>query len=160
MSDARILHEGYAPTPFTAAEIREHCPDGLRVTIAVHGEDATTFHTSTFLDGDTEGVTIEAAPCDRDGTPTGPASGVRSTWLELQGHASFPEATTLLGEETISGPLGILPCRRYDLRGEGGTTILWFAIDHPGMPVRIEKPGSLVEVIDLTVLGGQDPAAE
>lgn len=160
MSDTRILQEGHAPTPFTAAEIREHCRDGLRVTIAVHGEDATTFHTSTFLDGDVEGVTVEAVPCDRDGTPTGPASRVRATWRELQGHASFPEATTRLGEETLTGPLGILTCRRYDLQGEAGATTLWFAIDHPGMPVRIEKPGSLVEVIDLTVPGEPSPAAE
>lgn len=150
MTDERILLAGHAPTPFTAEQIREHCVDGLRVTIAVEDDSGRTFHTNTFRDGDAEGVTIEACASDRDGTPTGEVSSGRGTWLELQGHASFPELTTEVGEETIDGPLGIQRCRRYAVRGETGTVTFWFAVDHPGMPVRIERPGSVSEVVGLS----------
>jgi len=148
----RILHEGHAPTPFTAEEIRAHCVDGLRVTLAEHGEDGVTHRASTFRNGDLEGVTIESGPSDPDGTPTGPVEGARVTWLDLQGHASFPADRTRVSKETLTGPLGILPCRRYDVRGPSGTSTFWFAIDHPGMPVRWEGAGSVVEMVRIAVV--------
>lgn len=152
VDDERILHVGHAPTPFTADEIRAHCVDGLRVTRAVHGEDEVTFATTTFRDGDADGVTVEDRAVDRDGAPAGAVQSSRVSWRELQGHASFPADTTVVGEETLTGPLGILLCRRYDVRRESGTSTFWFAIDHPGMPVRWEAGGSVVEVVDLTVV--------
>lgn len=147
MDNTRILHEGHAPTPFTAEQIRAHCPDGLRVTLAVETPDETTFHTDTFRDGDADGVTLESCPSDADGHPTGEVRRVRVTWLDLQGHASFPAERTQIGEETITGPLGTLPCLRYDVRLAEGPVTFWFATDHPGMPVRFEGQGSVTEMV-------------
>ncbi|WP_109471668.1 hypothetical protein [Ornithinimicrobium cavernae] len=152
MTDGRILQEGHAPTPFTAEEIRRSCRDGLRVTVASTRGAGVSFHTTTFVDGDAEGVTLESWEGGRDGTPTGPVSRARATWVELQGHASFPSATTELGEETITGPLGALRCRRYAVRREEGTRTFWFATAHPGMPVRVVGPDREDEVVELTVV--------
>ncbi|MCK0110717.1 hypothetical protein MWU75_00980 [Ornithinimicrobium sp. F0845] len=152
MDTSRILHEGHAPTPFTAEQIRTHCPDGLRVTLAVESPEGTTFHTDTFRDGDREGVTLESCPSDAQGTPTGPARTTRVTWLDLQEHASFPAEQTAVGEETITGPLGILPCLRYDVRLAAGPVTFWFAVGHPGMPVRFEGQGSVTEMVDRVLL--------
>lgn len=152
MSSDRIAQEGHAPTPFTAEEIRAHCPNGLRLTIAVRGEGRVTYRTSTFRNGDDDAVTLEDCPSAADGTPTGEVTGTRATWTELQAHASFPADRTTVGEETITGPLGTLACRRYDVRTDSGTRTFWFALDHPGMPVRSVSAGLLVEVVDRTVL--------
>ena len=111
-----------------------------------------TCATTTFRDDDAEGVTVEDRAVDRDGAPAGAVQSARVSWLDLQGHASFPAETTRVGEETLTGPLGILRCRRYDVRREAGNSTFRFAIDHPGMPVRAEVGGSVVEVVDLTVV--------
>lgn len=75
-----------------------------------------------------------------DGTRT------RVTWLDLQRHASFPEADTIMTSEVISLALGRLDCLRYQVEREGGVDRFWFDTDRPGMPVYFtsERGGTLI----------------
>ena len=66
----------------------------------------------------------------------GPAEASRSTWLELQGHASFPADRTDIKPETIDIPLGVLDCLRYTVSDGSKVDTLWFAREAPGMPVK------------------------
>lgn len=156
------MHADHAPTPFTAVQTRTHCRDGHRLLIQrrVEGAEsfsatsfsatsfsATTFSATTFRDGDAEGVTIESVPCDADGLPTGPAESARASWADLQAHASFPAVRTQVRDETLTGPLGTLPCRRYVVAGEQATSTFWFALDHPGMPIRYVSGDAEVSVV-------------
>lgn len=35
------------------------------------------------------------------------------SWLDLQGHASFPSTATAIGNETVELPVGVEECLRY-----------------------------------------------
>ena len=52
--------------------------------------------------------------------------------------ASFPAALCTVQSEELDSPLGRLDCRVYRLRGGDQVTTFWFAVDRPGMPVRVE----------------------
>lgn len=145
-----------APTPFTAAQIRDHCRDGHRLLIQTRSRvqesvssplSAATYSATTFRDGDAEGVTVAMVPCDANGEPTGPSESSRVSWVDLQSHASFPADRTEISDEELTGPLGILPCRKYAVAGADGTSTFWFAVDHPGMPIRYVSRGAEVAVI-------------
>lgn len=72
-------------------------------------------------------------------------SSRRSTWLELQRHAAFPEDSTSVTQSTLELPLGTSACLVYT--SDAGARFV-FAIDLPGMPARYEIPvaGGGVEV--------------
>ena len=89
-----------------------------------------------FVDSDAEGATIESWVVGVDGEPVD-RSADRSTWLDLQRHASFPAATTRRTEETVDLPLGRLECLVYT-RDSGARFV--FAKGHAGMPARYELP--------------------
>lgn len=86
---------------------------------------------------------------DASGRPTGPVQRSRATWAELQGHAAFPAETTTVVPERIRLPFGDRECLRYEVAGEDGTSTFWFALDHPGMPVRFAADGAVTTVIAL-----------
>ena len=54
---------------------------------------------------------------------------------------------TQVSDETLTGPLGTLPCRRYVVAGEQGPSTFWFALDHPGMPIRYVSGDAEVSVL-------------
>ncbi|MBS1907539.1 MAG: hypothetical protein JST33_13430 [Actinobacteria bacterium] len=97
-------------------------------------DGTVTERISRYSAGDDEGALLESHPAGSPET----ASGDRVTWRELQAHAAFPADRTTVGTETIAHPLGRLECLRYDVRGDDGGTVFWFALAHPGMPVRFE----------------------
>jgi hypothetical protein len=68
------------------------------------------------------------------------------TWVDLQGHASFPLATTIITRETIDTPVGSHECLRYTVAVEEGTSAFWFAPELPGMPIHFTevKDGTVV----------------
>ena len=118
-----------APTPFTAAAIRAGARSGRR------SRDR------------------RVAP---DGSPSGEPEIDRVTWLDLQGHASFPADDTTIESERIETPLGDLDCLRYTVRDGESEKVLWFAQDLPGMPVRFltrtdGKVVMTVSVVESTV---------
>lgn len=139
MSDPHVLGEGLAPTPFTAAEIRTGCPDGHTLRVRTTSAGVVSEATHRFDDGDADGVTISHL------SDTGSHSA-RVAWLDLQAHASFPEDRTTISTEVITTEIGELDCLRYDVEGEPAMTF-WFALAHPGMPVRYTDGRSVTEVV-------------
>jgi len=135
--DPHVLEAGHAPTPFTAAEIREGCPPErmIHLRVELQGEPTAT-RIIRFLDGDDEGGSQEFFNIDADGAPLGPAVTGRSTWLEFQAHASFPSDRTTVTRERLDTPIGPLTCLRYTLKDRDTIDTFWFAEQLPGMPVQ------------------------
>ena len=133
--DPHVLGPGLAPTPFSAAEIRAGCPEGrVSVVRTPDGLGATR-----FAEGDEEGAWIEDTPLDESGQVAGPVERERSTWLELQEHAAFPAEHTTIDRVELLGPLAQRRCLRYTVRRGEATLVFWFAVDLPGMPIRVER---------------------
>lgn len=133
--DAHVLAPGLAPTPFTAAEIRAGCPEG-RVSVVRHPDGLVAIR---FAEGDEEGAWIEDTPVDEEGRPAGEVERERSTWLELQEHAAFPAEHTTIDRVELLGPLDQRRCLRYRVRRGDATLLFWFAVDLPGMPIRVDR---------------------
>jgi hypothetical protein len=69
----------------------------------------------------------------------------RSTWLDLQRHAAFPDDSTRITQSTLDLALGAFACVVYT--SDSGARF-FFVTDLPGMPARYEIPvaGGGVEV--------------
>ncbi|UNK70577.1 hypothetical protein [Microbacterium sp. H1-D42] len=135
--DEHVLGPGLLPTPFTAAQIRASSRDGKLIRLLVESADGTVVERiNRFRDADDEGANLEQwlsdAPDD--------ATTRRVTWLELQSHAAFPTELTTVSTEVIELPLGRLECVRYDVIATDAdpAATFWFALAHPGMPVRYQ----------------------
>ncbi len=134
------LQPDHAPTPFSAAQIRDGCPAGR--TIRVRREapgDTPTDRVIRFVEVDAYGAVQEFQPADPEDRPVGEAAKRRSSWLELQSHASQPAVATAIDEVDLSLPFGVEACWRYTVMNEEGSTIFWFAKRLPGMPVQVEE---------------------
>lgn len=137
--DPHVLHPGHAPTPFTAAEIRDGCPAGrtMRLRTERRGEPSSG-RLIRFVEVDADGALQEVQQLDGRGRPVGDPVTHRSSWLDLQEHASYPAATLTIEEATIELEFGRLATLLYRVRGAAGEERFWFARDLPGMPVRYE----------------------
>lgn len=136
-ADPHVLEEGHAPTPFTAAEIRRGCPAGRTIRLRVEIEGQEPFlSVNRYVEADAEGATVERTRFTLAGEPLGEAVQGRETWLELQGHASFPADRTEVAPVRIQTPLGDLECLRYTVTDGEATETFWFANTKPGMPIK------------------------
>jgi hypothetical protein len=151
-ADPHLLGPGLAPTPFTAAEIRAGCPVG-RVSIVRTPDGLGSIR---FASGDEEGAWIEDTMLDERGEAAGPVERERSTWLELQEHAAFPAESTTIDRVELAGPLGTLPCLRYTVQRGEAVLVFWFAVDLPGMPIRVEhaKHGTTRTTLEVVAVSG------
>jgi hypothetical protein len=145
MSDPHVLGAGLLPTPFSADEIREGCPEGRTIRLLVEPAQGAPFErVNRFVDCDESGATLERWRLSADGSVDGEPERARTTWLDLQSHASFPADRATRSRETIELPIGRVECLRYDVRAaahdDAPLATFWFALDHPGMPVRYEQP--------------------
>lgn len=133
--DPHLVADDLLPTPFTADEIRATLRGGAVIRVRTEAPDGTvTDRISRYSAADDEGVLLESHAF---GAPEA-ATGARVAWHELQAHAAFPAEHTTVRSETIEHPLGRLECLRYDVRDDNGRARFWFALAHPGMPVRYE----------------------
>lgn len=135
--DERVVGAGMAPTPFSAAEIRDACPAGRTVVMRVEDAAGVRHRLSRFADVTDSGATYERADCDAEGTVIGDVSAAPMTWLALQGHASFPESATTRDETRLDYALGVEDCLRYVVTDDKGVTTFWFSRQRPGMPVKV-----------------------
>jgi hypothetical protein len=131
--DPYVIAPGTLPTPFSADDLRAGLPDGTVIVLDIDGPHGTIRQFNTFADCDDTGGTWSAFS---DGAEP---ESARTTWLELQGHASFDAASATRVRETISHPLGELDCWRYDVGPRGDGSVFWFDLARPGMPVRMER---------------------
>ena len=142
-ADPHVLGPGLLPTPFTADEIRAGCPDGRLIRLLVEVDGQEPFHrTNRFVAGDAEGATLESQRLALDGRPLGEVDASRTTWQQLQAHASFPAASTTRAAETIETRLGTNECLRYTQTDGSSVSTFWFAKAAPGMPIRYEAEDS------------------
>jgi len=152
-NDPHQLSPDDLPTPFTAAEIREGCPPGrtLRFRIERAGEDPV-IRVSRYAETDVEGAVQESWTEDFDGRRLSDPERERSTWLELQEHASFPRATTQRAEEEVEIAAGRFACLRYTRTDPDAVWRFWFARDLPGQPVCYERDASGQIVFSATLI--------
>jgi hypothetical protein len=144
--DPHILRTGHAPTPFTAAEIREGCPAGRTIGVLIQPRDGDPYLTiNRFVTVDEEGADHETHQMTMDGEPIGEPDQRRVKWEEFQGHASFPADQTEIDTEVLETRMGDLTCKRYTVTDGPTADTYWFAIDKPGMPVKVETiaPGGV-----------------
>ena len=153
-NDPHVMEPGTAPTPFTAAEIRDHCQAGkeIRVRVDVPGREPVLWQ-NRYLDLDEEGATFERTALDLDGEPAGEPEAGRVVWLDLQSHASFPADVTTIEPERIDTPLGPLDCLRYTVLDDAVEKTFWFATAIPGMPVRSVHRADGQVVMTMTMVG-------
>lgn len=153
--DPRVLAPGHAPTPFTAAEIRAASRPGRTLRSLVETPDQPGhLRVNRYLACDEEGAELELTVLSLTGEQLQEPDRGRVTWLELQGHASFPEEATTVVPERITTALGELDCLRYAVRHEDDEDVFWFATALPGMPVRREHrvAGRLVQTAMLVLI--------
>ena len=139
-TDAHRLRPDHHPTPFSADEIRAGCPPGRTVRSLVLEKGAEPYVQITlFVSGDGVGAEQESWTETPDGVRLTEPRRRRSTWLEFQGHASMPAATTEIVEEDIDIPAGRFACLRYTRREGDTIDTFWFARSAPGMPLKFEE---------------------
>jgi hypothetical protein len=140
-TDPHQLRPGHLPTPFSADEIRVGCPPGRTVRALIEEAGLEPYvQVTRFVSGDAEGADQEFWREAPDGARLTEPGRRRSTWLDLQGHASMPAATTTITEEDIDIPAGHFACLRYTRREDDGSiATFWFARSAPGMPLKFEE---------------------
>lgn len=147
--DPHVIAPGMAPTPFTAAEIRDGCPPGRIVTVRVQPADAPARLESTrWLSCDAEGAVMEKTVQDSNGEGVAERESYRMAWRELQAHAAFPNDRTDITRETIITEAGLFECLRYRIKGEEGESHFWFALELPGMPIKVQTPDWQMELVE------------
>jgi len=153
LPDPHQLAPDHLPTPFTAAEIREGCSPGrtLRIRIERAGEDPV-IRVVRYVEIDADGAVQESWAEGLDGSRLSDPERERSTWLELQEHASFPVASTERIEEGLTIPAGRFACLRYTRTDPDAIWRFWFARDLPGQPVRFEREADRQIVFSATLI--------
>jgi len=151
--DSSRLDPNHLPTPFSAAEIAAACRPGrtLRYQIERAGQPPVV-RVSRYVETDTTGGVQESWEEPLDGRRLTEPTQERSTWLDLQRHASFDAATTARDDETIEIPAGTFDCYRYARTDEKGTWRFWFAMSLPGQPVRFEGRIGDEQIVSATLL--------
>jgi hypothetical protein len=138
--DANRIRADHLPTPFSAADIRAGCPLGRTIRLRSDSRDGeAAFRRIRFVEVDADGAVQEFQTTDADGLPAGEPTRRRSSWLELQEHASQPAAEAVIDEVELTLPLGTEACWRYTVESGDECATFWFAKSRAGMPVQVER---------------------
>ena len=156
--DANRLQPDHLPTPFSAADIRAGCLVGRTIRLqseTLGGEP--TFRRIRFVEVDADGAVQEFQSIDAGGRPIGEPTLRRSSWLDLQHHASQPAGTTVIDEVDLALPFGTEPCWRYTVSTGDESVAFWFAKGRAGMPVQVEERAG-GELVSRSVVIGDEGA--
>ena len=138
-----------APTPYSAAQIRDASPTGRRVVFKVEESDKPAVRrVIEFVKSDAAGADTHSSTIDSSGHVLDSADN-HSSWDELRSHAEFPKGSVEIYHRTVSIPLGTLECTVYKVTGPGAdpeVTTFYFADTLPGPPVfyYTEKSGKRI----------------
>ena len=91
------------------------------------------------MEVDADGAVQEFQSTDARGLPIGEPTRHRSSWLDLQQHASQPASATVIDEVDLDLPSGTEACWRYTVSRGDECVTLWFAKGRAGMPVQVEE---------------------
>ena len=156
--DTNRMQPDHLPTPFSAADIRAGCPLGRTILLQSEAPGgAPTFRQIRFVDVDDERAVQEFQSTDAGGLTLGEPTRHRSSWIELQRHASQPAAATVIDEVDLALPFGTEACWRYTVNLGDECVAFWFAKDRAGMPVQVENRVS-AELVSRSVVIADDVA--
>ena len=138
--DANRIRPDHLPTPFSATDIRNGCPLGRTIQVQSEARGGElTFRQIRFVEVDADSAVQEFQSTDAEGRPLGEPTRQRSSWRELQQHASQPAATSAIDEVDLALPFGTEACWRYTVSGLEESATFWFAKNRAGMPVQVER---------------------
>jgi hypothetical protein len=138
--DGNRIRPDHLPTPFSAADIRAGCPVGRTIQLRSEGPGGElSFRRIRFVEVDAAGAVQEFQSIDAGGLPIGEPTRRRSSWLDLQQHASQPASATEIDEVDLALPFGTEACWRYTVGGRDERVTFWFAKGRAGMPVQVEQ---------------------
>ena len=137
--------------PFTAEEIRDEWVPGLRLLMRRSSPDEIQVERWTVVAADDEGADIEFATIAEDGSVVGEPSVVRSAWVELRDHASFPAAHSTREWVSRSTMLGEFEGWLYRVAEPDATVIneFFFVPELPGAPVQVRALDGNATVFEL-----------
>jgi len=138
------LASANAPTPYTAAQIREANPPGTRLVFRLESTgQPVALRVIEFVGGDATLAVVESSMLTEQGQPIGDVDRSEATWVELRDHAAFPATRTRRVRSTATVPVGQLDVWQYTVESEEDgalvTTRFSFALDRPGPPVLLEQ---------------------
>lgn len=122
-----------APFPYTPDELRAANPVGRKLRYRIVRARLVSFQEFLFVAADADGATIQGTAFDEQGTIKGEPKLERTSWTELQAHASFPADETTIDDSEVTTPLGTLKTKLYsvtqDIAGSSSHTLMHFAAD-------------------------------
>lgn len=132
----------FAKRPFTAAEIRAGTPQGARWVYEVETADKPKIRqVAVVTRADETSASFSQTTYDASGAVLGAVQTSTSTWQELEGHATFPSASTTIEETTVKTPAGTFEAWLYTVTNDVKKSVerFWFAKEKPGAPVLFEQ---------------------
>ena len=146
----------FAPTPYTAEEIRAASPRGRTVRHRVTLGRKTTVTTMEFGEVTETGCQLTSRIFDASGKSLleKPSEGSYS-WEDLRRHARFARSETTITDAAVEVPAGRFECKLYTVeRKEAGKSLVsryWFARTLAGPPVKmtVESSGRTLRTMEL-----------
>ena len=148
--------------PFTADEIRDEWVPGFQLLMRRSFPESTRIERWTVVSTDDVGTEIEKATIADDGSVVGEPSVVRSTWVELRDHASFPAAHSNREWVSLSTALGDFEGWLYRVADPDSATVqeFFFVPSLPGAPVRMRVLEGETAVFELEQTARLRPEAD
>ena len=147
------MQPAHAPTPFTAAQIREACPVGRRSTFRIEMPGRTPIlQTFDFVGADAEGAEVRFTLRDEAGKVVGEPTTSRSDWRGFQAHASYPAESTTITEAEETVPAGTFEGFLYRVVTKETGVEAFFAKSLPGPPVRLVRSRNGVPELIMTLV--------
>lgn len=131
-----------APTPYTAAQIRDASKQGRTYEFLIERPEAGPLRKRmVFVAVNKDKATVETADLDGNGNPVETPERKDSSWEELRLHAAYPKGVTTIEKAATETPAGRFDCKRYTVIEKSGRgeekTVAFFADDMPGPPVEL-----------------------
>lgn len=154
---------GFAPTPFTAEQIRNAMPVDLKVGIAMtlHQNGQTQQQTQYLhvLESTPEKVQLESWTVA--GEQESEHRTAWSEWAELRDHAKFPAEMTRIDDFRLTTALGTYDTWRYTIEQDRDGLLdrqeFYFAKDLPGPPILFNRTLGGQPVFEAAIISRETP---
>lgn len=154
---------GFAPTPYTADQIRDAMPAeltiGISMTVHQNGQEHQQTQYLHVLEATPERVQLES--WNVAGEQESEHQTRWSEWAELRDHARFPEGMTRIEDFRLTTDLGTFDTWRYtveqDREGLLDRQEFYFAKDLPGPPILFNRTLGGQPVFEATIVSRELP---